>query len=198
MVRHLCPCSENLRDLLRPFHRPLDPAADLIDHRGHRVSDRRPLFQCNNGPSRTDPVQPERFFVITLVISLFTLVQVIVFASRIPPRPLEDQWPCGKELCNFSSVAFVCVNFRSLASYWPRPCGGVFRIDVRNPRVCRRVSGGALLRACRPWLSPGRRMAPGSAWRGLSAISLVLDLGWIRLRQLHISLAIVWLNVRIP
>ena len=34
---------------------------------------------------------------------------------------LEDQWPCGKELCNFSSEAFVCVNFRSLASYWPRP-----------------------------------------------------------------------------
>ena len=26
-----------------------------------------------------------------------------------------------KELCNFSSEAFVRVNFRSLASYWPRP-----------------------------------------------------------------------------
>ncbi len=34
---------------------------------------------------------------------------------------LDDQWPRGEELCNFSSEAFVCVNFRSLASYWPRP-----------------------------------------------------------------------------
>ena len=34
---------------------------------------------------------------------------------------LEDQWPCGKELCNFSSEAFVRANVRSLASYWPRP-----------------------------------------------------------------------------
>ena len=34
---------------------------------------------------------------------------------------LEDQGPCGKELCSFSSEALVCVNFRSLASYWPRP-----------------------------------------------------------------------------
>ncbi len=29
---------------------------------------------------------------------------------------LEDQRPCGKELCSFSSEALVCVNFRSLAS----------------------------------------------------------------------------------
>ena len=28
---------------------------------------------------------------------------------------LEDQWPCWKKLCNFSSEAFVCVNL----GHWP-------------------------------------------------------------------------------
>ena len=45
----------------------------------------------------------------------------IVFASRIPPRLLQDQRPCGKELCSSSVEAFVCLNCGSLASYWPRP-----------------------------------------------------------------------------
>ena len=34
---------------------------------------------------------------------------------------LEDQRPCGKELCSSSVEALVCFNFGSLASYWPRP-----------------------------------------------------------------------------
>ena len=45
---------------------------------------------------------------------------IIVFASRIPPRLLQDQRPCGKELCSTSVEAVVCLNFGSLASYWPR------------------------------------------------------------------------------
>ena len=60
-------------------------------------------------------------YCLSIVSLLIENNREIVFASRIPPRLLEDQWPCGKELCNFSSEAFVCVNFRSLASYWPRP-----------------------------------------------------------------------------
>ena len=34
---------------------------------------------------------------------------------------VEDQRPCGKELCSSSVEALVCFNFGSLASYWPRP-----------------------------------------------------------------------------
>ena len=34
---------------------------------------------------------------------------------------LEDQRRSGKELCRSSVKAFVCFNFGSLASYWPRP-----------------------------------------------------------------------------
>ena len=34
---------------------------------------------------------------------------------------LEDQRPCGKVLCSSSVEALVCLNFGSLASYWPRP-----------------------------------------------------------------------------
>jgi hypothetical protein len=32
----------------------------------------------------------------------------IVFASRIPPRPREDQRPCGQVLCSSNVEAFVC------------------------------------------------------------------------------------------
>ncbi len=44
----------------------------------------------------------------------------IVFVSRAPPRPLEGQRPFGKMLCSSIVEAFVCLDFGSLASYWPR------------------------------------------------------------------------------
>ena len=63
------------------------------------------------------------------------LIDCFRFASSA--SALEDQWPCGKKLCNFSSEAFVCVKFRSLASYWPRPWS-----DFGVPLGARRLPKG--------------------------------------------------------
>ncbi len=50
---------------------------------------------------------------------------------------LEDQRPCGKELCSSSVEALVCLNFGSLASSWPRPWRD-FRVPLGAGRLPKR------------------------------------------------------------
>ncbi len=110
--------------------------------------------------------------------------QVYCFRFASSASALEDQWPCGKELCNFSSEAFVCVNFRSLASYWPRPWSdfgvplGAWRppkggpeISKRQPQTTQTVSLECLWAAFGGRASRGgpgaSRRQPGRPKRGL-------------------------------
>ena len=57
---------------------------------------------------------------------------------------LEDQRPCGKVLCSSSVEAFVCLNFGSLASHWPRPWSdfgvplGAGRLPKGGPETSKR------------------------------------------------------------
>ncbi len=55
----------------------------------------------------------------SLLISFVSLAEVGMRSSS-RASALEDQRPCGKVSCSFSVEAFVCFNFGSLASYWPR------------------------------------------------------------------------------
>ena len=58
---------------------------------------------------------------VSIVHLLFAAAHPNCFRFAYSASSLEDQKPCGKDLCSSSVEALVCFNFGSLASYWPRP-----------------------------------------------------------------------------
>ena len=128
----------------------------IAKHRGYaRVGAQGSWGGRRNGRCRWGP----RSRAIMLEPGCSRLVHWVSYALLHPPAEgcaadcfrfassasaLEDQWHCGKKLCNFSSESVVCVNFRSLASYWPRPWSdfgvplGARRLPKRGPETSKR------------------------------------------------------------